>query len=118
MRAISLWALLVLCAVSSATATQKPSLGGCLQHGKLDEEHRFSDFVIRVYRARNDAYGCLQVLRNNQTVFFRLAEGKFLSSASGAVVRIAVLLSWNLGTIRERSLLSTQKIRITLILRT
>lgn len=82
-RVISLVAVLFLCAISAAASPQKKKTpepspdGACPQQSTVDNEETFSDFVIRIYRGRNESFeGCIEVLRNNRIVFSRRTEGK------------------------------------------
>lgn len=88
--------LLGLCTIPSTSSAQirnpENSLSaGCPRHGRLEDEQKFADLVIRVYRG-DDFDDCIQVLRDNRVVFSRHAVGKLvigndINKGSGHEVR-------------------------------
>ena len=82
MRIIFVLVLLGLCAVRFADAQRnKPEAGlsdDCSRRSRLEDEQKFAEFVIRIYRGDDYFGGCIQVLKNDQIVFSRHTEGKFV----------------------------------------
>lgn len=71
----------MLCVPFTSAAQKKNSKRslsvGCPLHSKLEDEQKFADFVIRIYRGA-DFDGCVQVLRDNHVVFSKNADGIFI----------------------------------------
>lgn len=63
---------------SKAQSKSEPSpAGNCPRHSNLDDEQKFADFVVRIYRGGDDDFdGCIVILKSNRLVFSRRVEGK------------------------------------------
>jgi hypothetical protein len=71
----------------------QPSGSTCSSARRLEDEEKFQDFIVRVYRAEGPGSfdGCVQVLRDNQVVFSEHTAAKFviggdINKSSGASV--------------------------------
>ncbi|HTX14491.1 MAG TPA: hypothetical protein VMD77_04285 [Candidatus Baltobacteraceae bacterium] len=64
---------------SMAQSKSEPlPIGNCPRLSNLDDEQKFADFDVRIYRGGEDAFdGCVQIFKSKQLVFSKREEGRF-----------------------------------------